>query len=237
MTGEETRVAGETVLIVDDDRELVQVLTDYLRSEGYRVLAAHDGPQALKTWREARPDLILLDWMLPGTSGLDVCREIRQTDRGVFIVMLTARGEEPDKLLGLELGADDYVTKPFSLREVAARIRAVLRRGRRGEEPDVAEFGDVVIDFSGHVVSVGGREVALTPTEFKLLSVLARSPGRVFSRLQLMEAALGDYYEGYDRTIDSHISHLRRKLDPDGRGTSLIQTVQGVGYKLVPPGR
>jgi DNA-binding response OmpR family regulator len=225
-------MAGERILIVDDDERLRQVIDEYLRSEGYTTLQAADGQEALRVWQEKKPDLLVLDWMLPLRSGLDVARQIRQQDN-TPIVMLTARSEEADKLVGLELGADDYLTKPFSMRELVARIRAVLRRARP-EAPAAAEvmaFGDVTVDLAAHTVTVGEAETPLTATEFKLLAVLARSPNRVFSRLQLMEAAVGDYYEGYERTIDSHISHLRRKLG----GEALIQTVKGTGYKLVPP--
>ena len=225
-------MAGERILIVDDDEQLRQVTAEYLRSEGYVTLEAGDGAEALKLWQEQAPDLVVLDWMLPRQSGLDVARQIRQRD-ATPIVMLTARAEEPDKLVGLELGADDYLTKPFSLRELVARIRAVLRRVRPGlNHSDTVVFGDVMINLRGPPgQKVEGANVHLTPTEFKLLAVLARNPGRVFSRLQLMEAAIGDYYEGYERTIDSHISHLRRKLG----GDALIQTVHGIGYKLLPP--
>ena len=224
-------MAGERILVVDDDERLREVVVQYLRSEGYVTSEAGDGQSALDAWRNESPDLIVLDWMLPRLSGLDVARQIRQSG-GTPIVMLTARAEEPDKLLGLELGADDYLTKPFSLRELGARIRAVLRRsGSTPTEPEILALGDLTVNLAAHTVLRGGEELALTPTEFKLLSMLARSPNRVFSRLQLMEGAIGDYYEGYERTIDSHISHLRKKLG----GESLIQTVHGTGYKLVPP--
>lgn len=224
-------MAGERILVVDDDPSLRQVVVQYLRSEGYAISEAADGQSALDAWRNERPDLIVLDWMLPRLSGLDVARQIRQAG-GTPIVMLTARAEEPDKLLGLELGADDYLTKPFSLRELGARIRAVLRRSGSGQaEQEVLTLGDLAVNLAAHTVTRGDEEIALTPTEFKLLAILARSPNRVFSRLQLMEGAIGDYYVGYERTIDSHISHLRRKLG----GESLIQTVHGTGYKLVPP--
>lgn len=204
----------------------------YLHSEGYVTLEAGDGVQALQLWAEHRPDLILLDWMLPGLSGLDVARQVR-AGGSTPMIMLTARNEEPDIILGLELGADDYLVKPVSLRQLVARIRSVLRRSRPGPAPggDVIALGDLQIDLAAHTVQRDGRAVALTATEFKLLAVLARNPNRVFSRLQVMEAAIGDYYEGYERTIDSHISRLRHKLGAD----NLIQTVHGIGYKLVPP--
>ncbi|HYF95193.1 MAG TPA: response regulator transcription factor [Symbiobacteriaceae bacterium] len=227
-------MSGERVLIVDDDERMLQVIDEYLQSEGYITLKAADGAEAVRVWQEKRPDLLVLDWMMPRMSGLDVARQIRQHG-STPIIMLTARAEEADKLVGLELGADDYLTKPFSLRELTARIRAVLRRSKPDAaqtQADTVSFGEIVIDLAAHTVRVGGDEAGLTATEFKLLSVLGRSPNRVFSRLQLMEAAVGDYYEGYERTIDSHISHLRRKL---GGYESLIQTVKGTGYKLVPP--
>lgn len=223
---------GERILVADDDAGMLQMISQYLASEGYRVVTASDGPAALAAARTEQIELAVLDWMMPGMSGLDVCRALRRDGSRLPVIMLTARSEEPDKLLGLELGADDYITKPFSLREVTARVRAVLRRAvPDSPEADVARFGEVTIDFPGVNVEWAGRAISLTATEYKLLTVLARTPGRVYSRLQLMEAALGEYYEGYDRTIDSHISHLRRKL-----GNEMIQTVHGIGYKLVPPG-
>ncbi|MHB9144434.1 MAG: response regulator [Symbiobacteriia bacterium] len=227
-------MAGERILVVDDDDALRQVVSTYLRSEGFATLEAADGPGALAAWRQQQPDLLVLDWMLPGQSGLDVARQVRQQG-ATPVIMLTARSEESDKLLGLELGADDYLTKPFSMRELVARIRAVLRRARpeaggQSDAADLIAFGDIVIDLAAHTVRRGDEEIALTATEYKLLTLLAHRPNRVFSRLQLMEAAVGDYYEGYERTIDSHISHLRRKLGLE----TLIQTVYGTGYKLVP---
>lgn len=219
--------------MVEDDVRLRPVICEYLRSEGYVTVEAGDGAQALRVCEEERPDLIVLDWMLPGQSGLDVARHVRA--RGSTpIVMLTARNEEPDVIIGLEVGADDYLTKPVSMRQLVARIRAVLRRARPGPSPgDVLTLGDLQVDLTGHTVQRGMQAIALTATEFKLLAVLARNPRRVFSRLQLVEAATGDYFQGYERTIDSHISHLRSKLGVE----NLIQTVHGIGYKLVPPGR
>lgn len=222
-----------SILIVDDDDRLRRVIDEYLRSEGFITAQATDGEEALALWQERRPDLLVLDWMMPGRSGIDVAREIRRQST-TPIVMLTARDDEADKLLGLELGADDYLTKPFSMRELVARIRAVLRRVRpEPSDPELFQYGDFTIDLAAHTVYRGSDEVNLTATEFKLLAVLAKNPNRVFSRLQLMETAIGDYYEGFDRTVDSHISHLRRKLGDD----SLVQTVKGVGFKLVPSRR
>ncbi|MGE5672661.1 MAG: response regulator transcription factor [Mycobacterium leprae] len=226
-------MAGERILVVDDDEGIRQVVNTYLTSEGFTVLEAADGPEALRLWQERKPDLLVLDWMLPGKSGLDVAREIRS--RGSTpIVMLTARSEEADMLLGLELGADDYLTKPFRMRELVARIRAVLRRSKPGADPQQGElltYGEFTIDLAAITVQKGGEPVDLTATEFKLLAVMAKNPNRVFSRLHLMEQAVGDFFEGYERTVDSHISHLRRKLGDE----SLIQTVKGIGFKLVPP--
>ncbi len=222
------------ILIADDDDSLRQVIDEYLRSEGFETIQAADGTEALDLWQAGQADLLVLDWMMPGRSGLEVAREIRR-HHTTPILMLTARDAESDKLLGLELGADDYLTKPFSMRELVARIRAVLRRARPegGDPGEVVSFGDLRIDMAAHTVHRGGDEINLTATEFKLLTVLAKNPNRVYSRLQLMENAIGDYYEGFERTVDSHISHLRRKLGLD----SLIQTVKGVGFKLVPPRR
>jgi DNA-binding response OmpR family regulator len=224
-------MANERIMIVEDDAQLRTVINDYLRNDGYVTLEAGDGLLALRLYDEQRPDLILLDWMLPGLSGLDVARQVRSKGK-TPIIMLTARNEEPDIIVGLEMGADDYLVKPVSLRQLVARVRAVLRRTHPGPDPgDLLTFGQVTVDLAGHTVWRDDQSIAITATQFKLLAVLARNPGRVFSRLQLMETAIGDYYEGYERTIDSHISHLRRKLGaPD-----LIQTVHGAGYKLVPP--
>lgn len=224
-------MAQERILVVDDDEQLLQVTAQYLRSEGFTVVEARDGDQAVQIWRDHQPDLLVLDWMLPRQSGLDVAKTIRKQSN-TPIIMVTARAEETDKLLGLELGADDYLTKPFSMRELVARIRAVLRRTRpEDDQLHVIECGELTIDLTAHTVHRGDEEIALTATEFKMLAILAQHPNRVFSRLQLMEMAIGDYYEGYDRTIDTHVSRLRRKLGLE----SLIQTVHGVGYKLVPP--
>jgi DNA-binding response OmpR family regulator len=224
-------MADERILVVEDDPDLRQVMCDYLAKEGYHVVGAADGDEGLRLWRERRPDLIVLDWMLPGASGLDVAHRVRR-EGATPIVMVTARGEEADMVIGLELGADDYLVKPVSLRLLLARVRAVLRRAHGFAEEDSVLLGDLRLDLAAQRVSRNGAEVELTATEFKLLATLARSPDRVFSRLQLMEAALGDYYEGYERTIDSHVSHLRRKIGMP----SLIQTVHGSGYRLVPPG-
>lgn len=225
-------IAHEQVLIVEDDLELGKMMADYLAQEGYRVDRARDGAAGLNLWRTARPDLVIVDWMLPTISGLDIIKEVRMAGQ-TPILMVTARGEDPDVVVGLELGADDYLVKPVSLRQLSARVRAILRRSRPGTGvTDVAEIGALRVDFLAQTVSVEGNEVPLTSMEFKILAVLARHPNRVFSRLQLMEASLGEYYEGYERTIDSHVSRIRTKIGLK----SVVQTVYGSGYKLVPQG-
>jgi len=222
------------ILIVDDDRKIVDLVRAYLEKDGYRVLAAYDGLQALELARQKRPDLIILDLMLPGMDGLDVCRILRGEGNKVPIIMLTAKTTEADKLIGLDLGADDYVTKPFSPRELLARVRAVLRRV--GEEeyegPSEVRFGDLVVDFVGHEVRVQGELVHLTPTEFKLLEVLIREPGRAFSRLELLDRVFGYDFEGFERTVDVHLKNLRKKIEPDPKNPTYIKTVYGVGYKF-----
>jgi two-component system alkaline phosphatase synthesis response regulator PhoP len=226
----------QTILVVDDEPHIVEVVCDYLKQAGYRVLTARDGQTALTIARHEHPDLVILDLMLPGgIDGLDVCRSMRQdpslTD--VPIIMLTARIEEMDRLIGLELGADDYVTKPFSPREVVARVRAVLRRvGRDSPATGVIQVGELAVDLVNRNVTVGGEPVSLTPTEFDLLAVMARSPGRPFTRAQLMDLVYDVAYAGYDRAIDSHIKNLRRKIEPDSREPRYILTVYGVGYKI-----
>jgi len=229
-------MAFQTILVVDDEPHIVEVVHDYLKQAGYRVVTARDGQTALTLARHERPDLIVLDLMLPGgLDGLDVCRSLRQ-DPGladVPIIMLTARVEETDKLIGLELGADDYVTKPFSPRELVARVRAVLRRARgHGPLPGIVRVGELAVDLPRRSVTVGGQPVSLTPTEFDLLAVMARNPGRPFTRAQLMDLVYDVAYIGYDRAIDSHIKNLRRKIEPDPRQPRYILTVYGVGYKF-----
>jgi DNA-binding response OmpR family regulator len=220
---------------VDDEPKIVEMVRLYLERDGHTVLVAGDGASALETFRRERPDLVVLDLMLPGIDGLDVCRTIRRESQ-VPIVMLTAKAEEVDKLIGLELGADDYLTKPFSPRELAARVRAVLRRSapRPAEEPERLEAGGLAIDARRHEVSCGGEVLALTPTEFRLLWALAREPGRVFTRDQLLDLALHETYEAYQRTVDAHVKNLRQKLRrASGRGRCAVVTVHGVGYKFV----
>lgn len=222
---------GKTILVVDDDPRTTEIVKAYLKRDGHVVLVAADGLEALSQAREKRLDLIVLDLMLPGIDGLGVCRTLRQ-ESDVPIIMLTARTTDQDKLKGLDCGADDYVTKPFSPGELAARVRAVLRRlpGERG--PDRLERGDLVLDFRSHKAYRSGDALGLTSTEFKLLGVLATEPGRVFSRQQLIEKALGHDFEGFERTIDAHIRNLRRKLEPDPTSPTYVRTVYGMGYKL-----
>jgi len=225
---------NKRVLVVDDDAKTVELVKLYLNRDGYKVEVAYDGVEALRLAREVRPDLIVLDLMLPGFDGLQVCQALRQ-ESDVPIIMLTARTTEEDKLNGLGLGADDYVTKPFSPRELAARVRAVLRRLpdeslERG--PQEAKVGELTVHFLRHEVLYKGRLLELTPVEFKLLGVLAREPGRTFSRGQLIEKVLGYDFDGFDRTIDVHILNIRRKLEQDPSHPQLIKTVYGAGYKL-----
>jgi DNA-binding response OmpR family regulator len=223
---------GKRVLIAEDDREIVKVVRAYLERAGFNVLTSYDGKEALFMAQQERPDLVILDLMLPEMDGLDVCRLLRR-ESDIPIIMLTARVEEVDKLVGLELGADDYITKPFSPRELVARVRATLRRAERASEPEIISVGEVTIDQGRHMVKVGSREVELTPTEFDLLTVLMRHPGQVFTRLQLLDRVQGYAYAGYERTIDVHIKNLRRKIEPQPHKPRYILTVHGVGYKFV----
>jgi len=225
-------MSGKKVLVVDDDVKTVDLVKLYLMRDGYHVLTAYDGIEALRLARESRPDLVVLDLMLPDIDGLEVCRILRH-ESDVPIIMLTARSTDQDKLTGLGLGADDYVTKPFSPEELAARVQAVLRRlpGERG--PEEIRSGELSMNFTKHEAWFAGRPLDLTSVEFKLLGVLAREPGKVFSRTSLIEEALGYDFEGFDRTIDVHILNLRRKLELDPSHPRYIKTVYGVGYRLV----
>jgi len=222
-----------SILVVDDDRKLVELIKLYLERDGYRVLTAYDGQEALELARERRPNLIILDLMLPKIDGLNVC-EILRRESEVPIIMLTAKTTERDRITGLDLGADDYITKPFSLGELLARVRAVLRRAEGREGPEELIYGELRIDFRRHEVSLGGKPVDLTPTEFRLLAALAREPGRAFTRLQLIHEALGYDFTGFERTIDVHIKNLRRKIEPDPRNPRYIKTIFGVGYRFAP---
>jgi DNA-binding response OmpR family regulator len=224
-------MAGKRVLVVDDDVKTVELVTLYLNRDGYRVIAAYDGKEALRLARESYPDLIVLDLMLPGLSGLEVCRTIR-AESDVPIIMLTAMSTDKDKLTGLGLGADDYVTKPFSPKELAARVRAVLRRipGERG--PEEIKYDRLTVNFLRHEAYLDGRALSLTTAEFKLLGTFIKEPGRVFSRAELINKAFGYDFEGFDRTIDVHILNLRRKLEPAPKKPRYIRTVYGAGYKF-----
>ncbi len=222
----------KTILVVDDEPKIATLARDYLEHAGFAVLTAGDGLSALTTIRQRRPDLVVLDLGLPGLDGLDLTRELRR-DSTIPIVMLTARDDELDKLLGLELGADDYLTKPFSPRELVARVRAVLRRADRPlEAAETIRAGDVVLDLPRMRAEVDGTAVELTPTEFQLLATLAARPGRIFTRSQLLDALHGVAFETYERAIDSHIKNLRRKLEPDPRRPRYVLTVYGVGYQF-----
>jgi two-component system alkaline phosphatase synthesis response regulator PhoP len=224
-----------TVLVVDDEPKIVQLARDYLEHAGFAVLTAGDGPSALQSARTREPDLIVLDLGLPGLDGLEVMRSIRASG-STPIVVLTARDTELDKLLGLELGADDYVTKPFSPRELVARVRAVLRRSEHGAAPrDHIEVGDLALDVPRLRATVGGRPVDLTATEFQLLATMAREPGRVFTRSQLLDAVHGVAFEAYERAIDAHVKNIRRKLEPDPARPRYLLTVYGVGYRVAEP--
>jgi DNA-binding response OmpR family regulator len=222
------------VLVVDDAPDIVRLTRDFLEHAGFTVLTAGNGDDALRVARQQRPDLIVLDLGLPGRDGLDVTRELRK-DSNVPIVMLTARTEESDKIVGLELGADDYLTKPFSGKELVARVRAVLRRFQSSEQRDTLSIGDLGIDVPRMHVSVNGTAKDLTATEFQLLTAMARQPGRVFTRSQLLDAIHGEAFDAYERAIDAHIKNIRRKIEPDPRQPRYIETVFGVGYRLREP--
>jgi two-component system, OmpR family, alkaline phosphatase synthesis response regulator PhoP len=221
------------ILVVDDEPKIVEICRDYLQAAGFEVIQANDGLVGLAMARREQPDLIVLDLMLPGLDGLDVCRRLRQ-ESSVPILMLTARVEEIDKLVGLELGADDYLTKPFSPRELVARVRTVLRRVSGSQPVNLIRVGELELDRSRFRVVIATREIILTPTEFELLALLAGQPGRIFSRAQLLESLRGTAFESYERAIDSHIRNLRRKIEPEEANPRYIQTVYGVGYKLEP---
>jgi DNA-binding response OmpR family regulator len=222
----------KTILIADDETRIVDLARDYLEHAGFGVLTASDGPAALMLARTRKPDLLVLDLGLPGMDGLDVARAIRR-ESSLPIVMLTARDDELDRVLGLEIGADDYVTKPFSPRELVARVRAILRRvGREAEPGDRIEAAGISIDVPRMRVEVEGHAVELTPTEFQLLATLARQPGRVFTRSQLLDAIHGIAFESYERAIDAHVKNLRHKLEPDPTRPRYLLTVYGVGYRF-----
>ena len=225
------RSMPKQILVIEDDPDIVEICGDYLRAAGFSVTVVQDGVKGLAAAQRLKPDLIVLDLMLPGMDGLDVCRAVRRENGDLGqtpIIMLTARVEESDKLVGLELGADDYITKPFSPRELVARVRVVLRRITRDPASETLRVGEVILDRSHYVVQLPGRVVPLTSTEFEILAVLMSQPGRIFSRSQLTEAIHGVSFESYDRAINSHINNLRRKLEPG----DYIITIHGVGYKF-----
>ena len=223
---------SQKILVVDDELDIVKVVRAYLEQSGFRVITASDGQQALAAFRHERPDLIVLDLNLPKMDGLDVCRAIRR-ESSVPIIMLTARVDETDRLIGLEIGADDYIVKPFSPREVVARVRSVLRRSAPPvEQPSIITIGALTIDPIRHEVQLQDSVIDLTPSEFNILLALASQPGRAFSRMDLLDAAQGEAYEGYERSIDVHIKNLRQKLGDEPRDQTYVLTVYGVGYKF-----
>ncbi len=224
------------ILLVEDEKAIREAVTAYLEREGYWVTPVGDGVAALEQFTRSRFDLVVLDLMLPRLPGEQVCAAIRDAS-DVPIIMLTAKGELEDRVKGLELGADDYLVKPFSPRELVARVRALMRRAKVTDEPqrDRLVFGDLEIDVAGHKAFLGGEELDLTASEFKLLTTLSRYPGRVYSRMELVEKVLGYDFEGYERTIDSHVKNLRAKLDDDPRDPTFIYTVHGVGYRFEAP--
>ena len=228
----------KTILVVDDEPQIVQLVRDYLEHGGFKVLTAADGATALRLASTQHPDLVVLDLGLPGMDGLDVTRSLRR-DGSVPIIMLTARADESDKLVGLELGADDYLTKPFSPKELVARVRSVLRRSEAAlTAADIIRVGDdVELNVPKMELTINGRQIDLTPTEFQLLAAIARQPGRVFSRSQLLNAIHGVAFDSYERAIDAHIKNLRRKIEPDPRNPRYLQTVFGVGYRFADPRR
>lgn len=223
---------AKKIFVVDDEPQILKVLKAYLEKAGYQVVTSGDGRSAYTIFQREKPDFIILDLNLPGVDGLEVCKAIRR-ESNIPILMLTARVEEMDRLIGLELGADDYVTKPFSPREVVARVKTILRRAAPEQaKPDTVQVGNLVIELDQHIVHMAGRKIDLTPTEFDILVILAKQPRRVFSRLQILELTQGNAYEGYERTIDAHIKNIRIKLEPDPKNPIYIQTVFGIGYKF-----
>jgi DNA-binding response OmpR family regulator len=226
---------AKKILVIDDEPKIVEICQDYLVKAGFDVNHAYDGATGLDLARHNPPDLIVLDLMMPDMDGLDVCRELRR-ESNVPIIMLTARVEETDKIIGLEMGADDYMTKPFSPRELVARVRTVLRRGIGSPQAEIIHAGDLVLDRGHYSARFPDREIPLTPTEFELLATLASQPGRIFSRAQLLTAVRGVSFESYERAIDSHIRNLRRKIEPADGSSSHIVTVHGAGYKFVEVG-
>ncbi len=230
----------QTILVVDDDPKIVRLVRSYLEQAGFHVEVAYDGDEAWRSIQRLHPNLVVLDLMLPGRDGLAITQAVRSdpATRDIAILMLTARVEDIDRILGLEMGADDYVTKPFNPREVTARVKAILRRSAPAAEvkssAPALQVGDLTLDPDAHVVEKAGQPVALTPSEFDILHLFMRNPGRAFTRTQLIEEGLGYEYAGLERTVDSHIKNLRRKLEENPRAPVLIETVFGVGYRLNP---
>lgn len=222
------------LVLVDDEPELLTLVKDYLSREGFMVLTALNGLDGLQLIEREKPDLVLLDWMLPGMSGLEMCKRLRETST-IPIIMLTAKSEEIDRVLGLEFGADDYIVKPFSLRELAARIKTVLRRSSGASQETTSSLlirGELSLDVSSHKVQKRGQEIFLTPTEFNILHLLASRPGTVYSRLQLLRQAMGEEYLYYERSIDTHVSNLRKKIEDNPSDPKYVETVFGVGYRF-----
>ena len=227
---------SKTILVVDDEPEIVRLVRSYLEQEGYRVVTAYNGEEALYASRHEKPDLVVLDVLMPKMDGLEFTRRVRR-EQDIPIIMLTARADETDRIVGLEMGADDYVTKPFSPREVVARVRAVLRRSQPADkksEPPMLRAGPITLDRSTHVVTVGDEPVDLTPTEFDVLATLMRKTGRVYSRTEILEAVQGVAFEAYERTVDAHIKNLRQKIESDPGNPQYVLTVRGAGYRLNP---
>ncbi len=226
---------AKRILLVEDEKAIRDAVAAYLEREGYWVVGVGDGQAAVDEYEKHNFDLVILDLMLPKLSGERVCRFIRDKSSAVPIIMLTAKGEVEDRIIGFELGADDYIVKPFSPRELVARVRAIFRRARTEPQVEVLDFGELVIDISGHKILVNGKNVDLTASEFKLLATLARHPGRVYNRMELVEKVLGYDFEGYERTIDSHVKNLRAKLGDDPKHPKWLYTVHGVGYRFEAP--
>lgn len=225
----------QTILVVDDEAKLREMIRVYLQQEGYRVVEAGNGREALYVARVEKPDLIILDLMMPEMGGYDFIRAFSKESQ-TPVIILTAKVDDTDKILGLELGADDYVTKPFNVRELIARVRAVLRRMHKAaNEPDVLRVADIVLDRTGRTVQIANQYVDLTPSEFEILATLMAAPGQVFSRLDLLDRMSGQAYEGYERTIDVHIRNLRAKIEIDARHPVYVETVYGMGYRFAPP--
>ena len=230
-------MSAQRILVVDDDKSIIEIVQAYLEQAGYSVLTAYNGTSAMDTLRREKPDLLILDLMLPDRDGWDITRSIRNDKRFATtpIIMLTARVDDSDKIVGLELGADDYVTKPFNPREIVARVRALLRRRQldQAEQIDFLEVGLLQLDLGSRTLTADGKLIEVTPTEFNLLKIFMESPGHTFGREELLEKALGYGYEGFGRTLDTHIRNLRKKIEPDPQNPTYIQTVYSIGYRLV----